>query len=309
MNIFKHDSVLLEEACSYLVTNASGIYVDGTFGRGGHSNKILQTLSRKGKLIGIDKDPVAVDFGNNLAKQDIRFKMVHGSFVDIDNYLTLLGINKVNGLLLDLGVSSPQLDDATRGFSFMRSGKLDMRMNPQVGISASDWLSGASEQEITKVFRDYGQERYAKRLAKAIIDRREIKEFIDTADLAEVIKQAHPAWVKGKHPATKAFQALRIQVNNELEDLQNVLSKILDLLVIGGRLVVISFHSLEDKLVKQFITLHTKGNQNLPRRLPVITNKFMPKVRFIGKYKSSLEQVKANPRARSAIMRIAEKIA
>jgi len=309
MSNFKHESVLLDEACNYLVTDTDGIYIDGTFGRGGHSFKILQMLNDDGRLIGIDKDPEAVIFGNDLAKQDSRFSMVHGSFADIDNYFAELGIHKINGLLLDLGVSSPQLDDANRGFSFMRSGNLDMRMNPKLGISVSDWLAVASEQEISRVFVEYGQERYAKRLAKAIVERRESKKFSDTCDLAEVIKKAHPAWQKGKHPATKAFQALRIQVNNELIDLQNILHKILDLLVIGGRLVVISFHSLEDKIVKQFISSKIKDNQSMPRKLPIITNKFMPKLHFIGKYKPSLMQINANPRARSAIMRVAEKLA
>jgi len=306
MTMFQHESVLLEEACNLLVTDVNGIYVDGTLGRAGHSMRLLQLLSSSGRVIGCDKDPTAIAHANNLAEQDGRLQVVHDSFANIDQYLDG---RQINGLLLDLGVSSPQLDDADRGFSFMRSGKLDMRMNPEIGISAAELLANISEQDLIDILITYGEERYARRIAAAIIARRYIRPFVDTYDLADVVKQAHPNWQKGKHPATKVFQALRIKVNDELTDLEILLSKLLDLLVVGGRLVIISFHSLEDRIVKNFIRRYSSNQRDIPRRLPVFdSNNSDIRLRKLGKFKASSEQIKLNPRSRSAIMRGAEKI-
>jgi len=306
--MFKHESVLLHEACSALVTNPNGIYVDGTFGRGGHSAQILQMLGAKGQLIGFDKDPAAIDCAKQLELQDARFKAIHSGFAALTKSLEQLQIKQINGLLLDLGVSSPQLDDASRGFSFLRDGALDMRMNPNEGESVATWLMQVSIEELTQVLAEYGEERYAKRIAKAIISRRITKPFINTADLAEVIKAAHPKWQVGKHPATKSFQALRIKVNNELDELTQVLTQVIALLASGGRLVVISFHSLEDRLVKQFIAKNSGYEQDIPRRLPIMPKQTQPLLTKIGKYKASADQIKFNPRARSAVMRVAQKV-
>ena len=306
---FKHITVLLNEAVDALAINQQGIYIDGTFGRGGHSRLILQNLSG-GQLIGFDKDPLAIQTGQALAAEYPAFSIVQRSFADLGDELQHKKLQgQVDGVLLDLGVSSPQLDDASRGFSFMHDGPLDMRMNPDQGISAADWVASATQDEIARVFKDYGEERYAKRIAKAIIERRAVKPFERTADLAAVISEAHPAWEKGRHPATKCFQAIRILINNELGDLEQGLTAAVSALKAGGRLVVISFHSLEDRIVKQFIRRMEKGEtDNLPRDLPIITEKFSPVLKAIGKPQyASAEEVELNPRSRSAVMRIAEK--
>jgi len=226
---FQHTTVLLNEAVEQLAVKADGCYVDGTFGRGGHSKLILSLLGDKGQLVGFDKDPEAILTAQQLMQEDKRFLIIQRSFADmLDELAEHQLVGKVAGVLLDLGVSSPQLDDADRGFSFNQDGPLDMRMNPQEGISASQWLVTATEEEISHVFKAYGEERFAKRMARAIVERRVVKPFTRTLDLAEVVAAANPAWEKGKHPATRAFQALRIQVNNELADLEKVLQATLD---------------------------------------------------------------------------------
>ncbi|AMR65918.1 16S rRNA (cytosine(1402)-N(4))-methyltransferase [Aquipseudomonas alcaligenes] len=308
---FRHITVLLDEAVEALAVRADGCYMDGTFGRGGHSRLILERLGPDGRLLGFDKDPLAIATGNALAAEDGRFVVVQRSFADLGEEAAARGlVGKVDGLLLDLGVSSPQLDDAERGFSFLNDGPLDMRMNPDAGISAAQFIASASADEIARVFKEYGEERFAKRMARAVVERRELKPFERTADLAQVLTDANPAWEKGKNPATRAFQGLRIHVNNELGDLERGLDAALETLAVGGRLVVISFHSLEDRIVKQFMKRQAKGEaDNLPRDLPIIPKAFEPRLKLLGKpiYAGEAE-LKANPRSRSAVMRVAEKL-
>ncbi|CAM4002520.1 Ribosomal RNA small subunit methyltransferase H [Pseudomonas reidholzensis] len=308
---FNHITVLLDEAVEALALRADGCYVDGTFGRGGHSRLILSKLGPDGRLLGFDKDPQAIATGQALAAEDGRFVIVQRSFAEMGHEFAERGLaGKVSGVLLDLGVSSPQLDDPERGFSFLNDGPLDMRMNPDQGISAAEFIATAPAEEIARVFKQYGEERFSGRMARAVVERRVIKPFERTADLAEVLKVANPAWEKGKNPATRAFQGLRIHVNNELGDLEAGLEAALESLEIGGRLVVISFHSLEDRIVKLFMRKLVKGEaDNLPRNLPVQHTVFEPKVRLIGKAQfASDAELKANPRARSAVMRVAEKL-
>ena len=308
---FRHITVLLDEAVEALAVRADGCYMDGTFGRGGHSRLILERLGPDGRLLGFDKDPLAIATGNALAAEDGRFVVVQRSFADLGEEAAARGlVGKVDGLLLDLGVSSPQLDDAERGFSFLNDGPLDMRMNPDAGISAAQFIASASADEIARVFKEYGEERFAKRMARAVVERRELKPFERTADLAQVLTDANPAWEKGKNPATRAFQGLRIHVNNELGDLERGLDAALETLAVGGRLVVISFHSLEDRIVKQFMKRQAKGEaDNLPRDLPIRAKAFEPRLKLLGKpiYAGEAE-LKANPRSRSAVMRVAEKL-
>ena len=308
---FRHITVLLDEAVEALAVRADGCYMDGTFGRGGHSRLILERLGPDGRLLGFDKDPLAIATGNALAAEDGRFVVVQRSFADLGEEAVARGlVGKVDGLLLDLGVSSPQLDDAERGFSFMQDGPLDMRMNPDAGVSAAQFIATAAEEEIARVFKEYGEERFAKRMARAVVERRELKPFERTADLAQVLTDANPAWEKGKNPATRAFQGLRIHVNNELGDLERGLDAVLETLAVGGRLVVISFHSLEDRIVKLFMRKHAKGEMDkLPRDLPIIPKAFEPRLKLIGKPVFASEaELAANPRSRSAVMRIAEKV-
>lgn len=307
----KHISVLLDEAVQALQVRHGGCYVDGTFGRGGHSRQVLQQLGADGSLLGFDKDPEAIRAGMELAQEDGRFSIVQRSFAQMHDELEQRELaGKVDGVLLDLGVSSPQLDDASRGFSFSHDGPLDMRMNPDAGISAADWLAQAPAEEITRVLKEYGEERFARRMAQAIVRRREEKPFTRTADLAEVISAANPAWEKGKHPATRAFQGMRIHINNELGDLELGLQAAVDCLAPGGRLVVISFHSLEDRIVKRFMRRLVRGEaDNLPRHLPVRPEPFVPVIRLLGKPQyAGRQELQANPRARSAVMRVAEKL-
>lgn len=308
---FSHITVLLEEAVEALAVRADGCYLDGTFGRGGHSRLILDHLGPQGRLLGFDKDPQAIATGHALAAEDGRFAIVQRSFAELADELAVRGLaGKVSGVLLDLGVSSPQLDDPERGFSFLGDGPLDMRMDPDRGVSAAQWLASASEEEIARVFKEYGEERFAKRMAHAVVLRRAEKPFERTADLAQVLAAANPAWEKGKNPATRAFQGLRIHINNELADLEKGLDAALEALEVGGRLVVISFHSLEDRIVKQFMRRQAKGEADkLPRDLPIIPPAFEPRLRLVGKPQyASEDELKANPRARSAVMRVAEKL-
>lgn len=308
---FSHITVLLNEAVNALAVRPAGCYVDGTFGRGGHSRLILNHLDASGRLLGFDKDPLAIATGLELQQQDPRFAIVQRSFAEMDAELQQRQLlAAVDGVLLDLGVSSPQLDDAQRGFSFMHDGPLDMRMNPNAGISAAQWLAQVSAEEMARVFKEYGEERFAKRMANAVVARRQLQPFTRTADLAAVLTEANPAWEKGKHPATRAFQGMRIHLNNELADLEQGLVAALASLKVGGRLVVISFHSLEDRIVKQFMRRLSKGEADqMPRHLPIIPEKFDPVLKVVGKPQyASADELKANPRARSAVMRVAEKL-
>jgi 16S rRNA (cytosine1402-N4)-methyltransferase len=306
----EHQTVLLEEAVNALLTAPNGTYVDGTFGRGGHSRLLLSRLGPQARLIGIDKDPAAVAEGNRLAQADSRFAMVQGSFADMPALLHAAGIDSpVTGVLLDLGVSSPQLDQAERGFSFMKDGALDMRMNPAAGESAAQWLAHAEEVDIARVLKEYGEERFARRIARAIVAARDEQPIVTTLQLAKIVAEANPAWEKGKHPATRAFQAIRIHINDELADLERFLAVVLDLLAVGGRLAVISFHSLEDRLVKRFIRAQVRGDE-LPAYIPVTAAQMHVRLRSLGKaIQSSEQEIALNPRARSAVLRIAEKVA
>jgi 16S rRNA (cytosine1402-N4)-methyltransferase len=305
-----HDTVLLKPAIDALVTDDAGFYVDGTFGRGGHSRAILQRLSPAGRLLAIDKDPEAILAAEAEFHSDARFTIEQGSFANMGELLDQHGVKgKVTGVLLDLGVSSPQLDEAQRGFSFIQDGPLDMRMNPAEGVSAADWLASASEQEIADVIYRYGEERFSRRMARAIVNERKLKPITTTLHLAEIVKQANPAWEKHKHPATRAFQAIRIHINRELDDLQICLQQMLAVLAVGGRMVIISFHSLEDRLVKQFIAEQVRGD-DYPMGVPVQYSALNPRLKKIGRaIKADAEELEANPRSRSAIMRIAERIA
>ncbi|MCQ4250268.1 16S rRNA (cytosine(1402)-N(4))-methyltransferase RsmH [Pseudomonas stutzeri] len=308
---YNHVTVLLDEAVAALAVRADGRYLDGTFGRGGHSRLLLRQLGPDGCLLGFDKDPLAIATGQALAAEDGRFVVVQRSFAELGAEVAQRGwTGTLSGVLLDLGVSSPQLDDPERGFSFLNDGPLDMRMDPSRGISAAEWIATASEEDIARVFKEYGEERFAKRMARAVMQRRAERPFERTADLAQVLTVANPAWEKGKNPATRAFQGLRIFINNELGDLEAGLEAALEALEVGGRLVVISFHSLEDRIVKQFMRRHAKGEADtLPRDLPIIPEKFVPRLKLLGKPQyASAEEVKANPRSRSAVMRVAEKL-
>lgn len=310
MAVFQHQAVLLQEAVDALVTDKDGFYIDGTFGRGGHSRLILNRLSKQGKLLVVDKDIEAIEAADSLQKQDERVVVAHRSFADIAESTDIYGLKgQVAGVLLDLGVSSPQLDAAERGFSFSKSGPLDMRMDTSKGMTAGEWINEAPEVELAKIFFEYGEERHSRRIARAIVRVRAIAPITDTLQLAEIVKQAHPAWEKHKHPATRVFQAIRIFINDELKDLEKALLGITEVLGIGGRMVVISFHSLEDRLVKQFITKQVKGD-DFPPDLPVTQSQLNPTMKRVGKpVKAGEDELAGNMRARSAVLRVAEKIA
>lgn len=306
---FVHQTVLLDEAVDALAmvgARANGVYVDGTFGRGGHSRKILQHLQENGRLIAFDKDLQAI--ANSKHIQDQRFDIVHDSFAHLSQELAQRGIQQVDGILMDLGISSPQVDDAGRGFSFKNDGPLDMRMDTTRGISAAQWLASEDEQKIREVIENYGEERFAFQIAKAIIARRAVESISSTRQLAELVANAVKTREKGKDPATRTFQAIRIFINKELEDLEQGLAAAYDSLAPNGRMVIISFHSLEDRIVKQFFA--SKVNVEQPdRRLPIRTVDLpKPKMRLISRVKPSEQEILRNPRARSAMMRVAEKI-
>ena len=302
-----HKSVLFDESIAALNIKPNGIYIDGTFGRGGHSQQILQMLNDNGRLYAFDKDPEAIAHSKAVFANEKRFVIVQDSFAHLKHHTDNWGITgRVNGMLLDLGVSSPQLDDAARGFSFLRDGPLDMRMNPQADISAAEWLASEKESELVKVFKEYGEERYAKRIAKAIVKARGEADITTTKQLANIVADAHPAWEKHKHPATRVFQAIRIYINKELSDLEQCLAQSIEVLAIGGRLAVISFHSLEDRIVKRFIQQHVKGDE-FPHDLPVMNSVLQQKLKKIGKLITPSDQeIDQNPRARSARLRVAE---
>ena len=301
-----HKTVLLQDAVDTLVTNPKGSYVDCTYGRGGHSQAIADKISDEGRLLVIDKDSEAIIHSRERFSSDDRVTVVHGSFSQVAKYAAGCEMNSVDGVLLDLGVSSPQLDSADRGFSFSEDGPLDMRMDRDQGISASEWVQVASETEIVEVLRTYGEERFARRIAKNIIEVRETQKIDRTKLLVEIIESAVPFKEKSKHPATRSFQAIRIHINRELEELKECLSDVVELLSSGGRLVVISFHSLEDRIVKRFIREMERGS--LPNRLPIRDKDIKRLLRSLGKpVRASVGELGANPRARSAIMRAAEK--
>lgn len=303
-----HQTVLLREAVDALVTTAGGTYVDGTFGRGGHSRAVLQRLDAEGQLLGVDKDPEAAAAAAELAAEDPRFTFFHGSFALLPEQLRQLGIGAVDGILLDLGVSSPQLDDSSRGFSFQHDGPLDMRMDTSSGETAAEWLARASAGEIAAVLKEYGEERFAKRIAGAIVDARAEAPITTTGRLAKIVSEANPRWEKHKNPATRSFQGIRIYINRELDDLVELLAQALTLLRVGGRLVVISFHSLEDRLVKRYMRDMARGDA-VPAGVPILDSALNRRMRLLGKsVRASTGEVAANPRARSAIMRVAEKI-
>lgn len=308
--INSHKSVLLDESLEGLIQKADGFYIDGTFGRGGHSSAILQALSGKGRLLATDKDTDALN--SSQAQQllnDPRFELVHSSFAELNEVLankSLLG--QVDGILLDLGVSSPQLDVAERGFSFMKDGPLDMRMDSSQGESAAQWLSRVEERELIKVLRDYGEEKFARRIAGEIILQREEAPLQTTGELAKLIEGVVKKREPGKHPATRSFQAIRIKVNRELEDLEQLLDHSVSILKPGGRLVVISFHSLEDRIVKRFMREQSRGVV-VPRHLPMPLEQEKLNYKCIGKaIKASVDEVATNVRSRSAVLRIAEKL-
>lgn len=304
---YEHETVLLDEAVLALDIKPAGVYVDGTYGRGGHAERILACLGDSGHLIVIDKDPEAIADARKKYQEDSRVSVWQGSFKNFPAALEATGIvSGIDGLLLDLGVSSPQIDDAQRGFSFMREGKLDMRMNPGVGESAAQWLQQSSEKEIADVLWRYGEERFARRIARAIKLKCAEKPLETTLELAEVIAGAIPKKrEQGKHPATRSFQAIRIKINQELEDVEECLQYAVDFLLPNGRLVVISFHSLEDRVVKHFMRDVSRAPR-LPKGLPVPDSDIQARMRLIGKaIKASPDEVSRNPRSRSAIMRVA----
>lgn len=310
-NELQHRTVLLEEAVNALVTRADGLYIDGTFGRGGHSRAVLAKLGEAGRLIAFDKDPLAIATAQQVG--DPRFEIVHESFASLRDAMSERGVGRVSGVLLDLGVSSPQFDDPERGFSFRADGPLDMRMDPTRGESAADWLARATVQEMTEVIRDYGEERFAFQIAKALVARRaesdRLGPLVSTGELAQIVANVVKTREKGKDPATRTFQAIRIHINQELAELQVVLEAALSLLEQGGRLVVISFHSLEDRIVKRFMQTHSSAPA-VDRRLPIrAVDLPSPPLKLLGRVFASDAEVAANPRARSAVMRVAERIA
>ena len=300
----EHLTVMLHEAVEALAIKPEGVYVDGTFGRGGHSRLILSQLGEHGQLWVFDKDPRAIATARELAAQDVRVRVVHDSFKTMSEYLPT---NSVGGVLLDLGVSSPQIDQAERGFSFRQDGPLDMRMDNTRGLSAAQWLNQVSELELARVIKEYGEERFAKAIAKAIVARREQKPFERTLDLANVVALQVRGYEKGQNPATRTFQAIRIAVNDELGDLNVALKAVLAVLKPQGRLAVISFHSLEDRPVKQFIAKYSQHSKDLAK-MP-LTQAQLPKLLLtdLGRQKPSAAEIVNNPRARSAVLRVAQK--
>lgn len=309
-NEFSHLSVLQQESIEGLAIKPDGIYMDATFGRGGHSRKVLEALSPKGKLIAIDRDLTAIEAAKSLA-HDPRFSIHHRPFSELQAVAEELDlVGRIDGILMDLGVSSPQLDDAERGFSFMRNGPLDMRMDVTRGVSAAQWLAVAEEQDITQVIKEFGEEKFGKRIAHGIVNARQIAPITDTAQLAEIIDLAVPVKDKFKHPATRSFQAIRIYINSELDEIKTGLKAALKTLAPKGRLAVISFHSLEDRLVKRFIREQSRG-LNVPHNMPIMQAQIdaTKALKAIGKaIKPSAQELQDNVRARSSVLRVAEKL-
>lgn len=308
-NEFSHRPVLLREVLAGLSIQADGIYVDGTFGRGGHAGAILAMLGPQGRLLAMDKDPEAVASASSQFGSDPRFEIEQGSFTMLGSLLARRQLQgRINGLLLDLGVSSPQLDDASRGFSFSSDGPLDMRMDPEQGMSAAQWLQEAAEQDISHVLKSCGEERFARRIARAIVAQRAIQAVQTTRELAELIDAAVPFREKHKHPATRSFQAIRIFINQELDDVRAVLEQVIDALAPQGRMAVISFHSLEDRIVKRFIRDEYRGEVP-PQAFPLAGMDYRPRLRPVGKaVRAGEAELAENPRARSAVLRVAERL-
>ncbi|MBT5600651.1 MAG: 16S rRNA (cytosine(1402)-N(4))-methyltransferase RsmH [Gammaproteobacteria bacterium] len=303
----EHVPVLLTESIDALVHDVDGIYVDCTFGRGGHSAKIMEQLSNKGRLMVIDKDPDAIAVAHQLYDADARVSIAHGGFADISNLLAANEIGCVDGILLDLGVSSVQLDSPERGFSFQKDGPLDMRMDNSQGESAATWLHAATAAEITTVLKTLGEERFARKIALEIVRQRAVKPIQTTLELAALVASTVPRREHKKHPATRTFQAIRIHVNEELEELQTCLKQVFERLHKQGRLVVISFHSLEDRIIKRFIR-DLEKNDPYPSRMPITSDQIIKPVKSLGKCVAKQAEVMVNPRARSAVMRVMEKI-
>lgn len=307
---FSHLSVLLNESIDGLAINPDGVYMDATFGRGGHSKQILNRLSEQGRLIAIDRDPTAIQAAKAFA-DDARFSIHHSAFSNLQQVAEELNlVGKIDGILMDLGVSSPQLDDAERGFSFMREGPLDMRMDTSKGMSAAKWLATAEEQDITQVIKEFGEEKFGKRIAHAIVNTRQVTPITTTLQLAKIIDEAVPVKDKFKHPATRSFQAIRIYINSELDEIKTGLKAALETLAPGGRMAVISFHSLEDRLVKRFMREQSRG-LNVPAGLPIRQEEIdaAKAMKTLGKaIKPSPEELEVNVRARSSVLRVAEKL-
>lgn len=306
---FTHQPVLLAEVLTGLSIKPDGIYVDGTFGRGGHAGAILAVLGPEGRLLAMDRDPEAIRSAEQQFGDDPRFEIVQGAFTMLSNMIAQRQLQgRVNGLLLDLGVSSPQLDDASRGFSFSEDGPLDMRMDPASGISAAKWLETASESEISRVLKTYGEERFARRIARSIVETRQESPLQTTRQLAGLVAAAVPVREKNKHPATRSFQAIRIFINSELDEIAAVLDQVIEVLAPQGRLAVISFHSLEDRIVKRFIRDEYRGEQ-APLEFPLAGMDYVPRLKPVGKaIRASEAELNVNPRARSAVLRVAERL-
>ena len=302
-----HVTVLLDEAVESLAIKADGVYMDGTFGRGGHSRLILSKLNENGRLVAVDRDPQAIAAG--AAITDPRFKLVHRAFGDLGEAANEAGVTGVDGVLLDVGVSSPQIDDGERGFSFRHDAPLDMRMDTTQGETAAEWLARAEIRDITEVIKNYGEERFAFQIAKKVVAARLEQPIVTTAQFAAIVRATVRTREPGQDAATRSFQALRIHINQELRQLEIVLPQVLELLRPGGRLVVISFHSLEDRIVKNFMRNQSVAD-DMPKGLPLRADQLpKPKLRLVGKQiKASAAEVAANPRARSAVMRVAEKL-
>lgn len=306
---FIHQPVLLSETLNSLALKPQGIYLDATFGRGGHSAAILSQLGPEARLLVLDKDPVAIAYAKQNFSSDPRVSIYHSSFANLETIVSEAKLaGKVDGILFDLGVSSPQLDDAERGFSFMREGPLDMRMDTTQGLDAASWLAEVDEHDLADVIYQYGEERFSRRIARAIVNTREQEAIETTTQLAAIVSKAMPYKPKDKHPATRTFLALRLFINSELKDLEQALVQALDVLAVGGRLAVISFHSLEDRITKRFIQ-HEVSGDDYPHDFPVKHQVLQHKLKRIGRaIHPSSEEVAGNPRARSAILRIAEKL-
>ncbi len=307
-----HAPVLHQEVIEGLAIRPDGNYVDGTYGRGGHARSILAALGEQGRLIVMDRDPQAIADARESLGTDSRVTIIHDDYANLRAQVGELELlQQIDGILLDLGVSSPQLDDPERGFSFQRNGPLDMRMNPESGQSAAEWLAQAEEAEIARVLWEFGEERQSRRIARKIVATRERQPIEDTASLAALISAILPRPKNNRHPATRSFQAIRIYINQELSQLQQLLESVLDVLRIGGRLLVISFHSLEDRLVKRFFKSHS-SRVKLPRGLPLRDSELetMIPLKLVGKaIKAGASELSSNPRARSAVLRIAERAA
>ena len=305
---YQHITVLLNEAVDALAVREDGIYVDGTFGRGGHSRLILSRLGSQGRLIVFDKDPQAIEAAQKLAEQDGRVTVVHDGFSSFQTTLDKLGIEEIDGALFDLGISSPQIDDGARGFSFRFDAPLDMRMDPTRGMSAAEWIATASEQDLHEVIKNYGEERFSRQIARAIVAQRTESPIDTTRKLAQLVAQNVRTRERGQDPATRTFQAVRIFINRELEEVEAVLPQVMGRLKPGGRLAVIAFHSLEDRIVKQFVKKYSQ-HPPLPRWAAVKEADLpLPLLKAVGKaIKPGVEETASNPRARSAVLRVAER--